>query len=72
MADKSVNFYKAFSLGIGWIGIIVAIIGFLYYPLWLGISAIVLGAVALTGPAKGVPATSVGLGIIVLIWPLFN
>lgn len=70
MAAATAGINRGIGLSIGWIGIIAAIIGFIYYPVLLGILAIVLGGIALTGPAKGVPATSVGLGIFVLMWPL--
>jgi hypothetical protein len=52
---------------LGWIGIILGVIGFFWQPVWMGIIAIVLGIIGLFSPKKGVNWAAIIIGIIVLI-----
>lgn len=62
------------SLGmwIGWIGIVLAIVGFFYYPMILGASAVVLGLVGLTSPQKFLAWISIVLGAIAFFLPMLQ
>jgi hypothetical protein len=57
---------------LGWLGIIAAVVGFFYAPIWLGIAAVVLGLVTLASPQKALAWVAVVLGVITLIIPLFR
>lgn len=52
---------------LGWIGIILAVIGFFWQPVWMGIIAVVLGIIGLFSNQKGLNWTAVIIGAIVLI-----
>ncbi|SDI64416.1 C4-dicarboxylate ABC transporter [Natribacillus halophilus] len=52
---------------LGWIGIIAAVIGFFWAPIFLGIVAIVLGLITLATPQKGLAWIAIALGAITLI-----
>ena len=62
------------SLGmwIGWIGIVLAIVGFFYYPMILGAGAVVLGLVGLTSPQKFLAWISIVLGAIAFFLPMLH
>jgi hypothetical protein len=53
---------------LGWIGIILAIIGFFWQPVLMGIVALILGVIGLFSPQKGVNWGAVILAVIVLIY----
>ncbi|EKU93636.1 Uncharacterised protein [Alloiococcus otitis] len=55
------------GLWLGWIGIIVGVIGFFWQPIWLGIIAAVLGIIGLFSPQKGVNWAAIIIGVIALI-----
>lgn len=52
---------------LGWIGIILAVIGFFWQPVLMGIVSIVLGVIGLASQQKGLNWTAIVLGAIVLI-----
>lgn len=52
---------------LGWIGIILAVIGFFWQPVFMGIAALILGIIGLFSPRKGVNWAAIILGAIVLI-----
>lgn len=52
---------------LGWIGVILAIIGFFWQPVWMGVIAVILGIIGLFSPKKGVNWAAIILGVIVLI-----
>lgn len=52
---------------LGWIGIILGIIGFFWQPIWMGAIALILGLIGLASPQKTLSWTSVAIGVIVLI-----
>lgn len=54
----------------GWIGIIVAIIGFFWQPIWMGVIALVLGIIGLFSPQKTLNWVTIIAGAIVLIYGL--
>lgn len=62
------------SLGswIGWIGIVLAVVGFFYYPLWFGGAAVVLGLLGLTFPQKFLAWSSIVLGAIAFFLPMLQ
>lgn len=59
------------GLWMGWIGIILAVIGFFLtssaWVLWLGIAAIVLGIIGLFSPQKVLNTISIVLGVVGVI-----
>lgn len=55
------------GLWLGWIGIILGVIGFFWEPVWMGIIAVVLGVIGLFSPQKGVNWAAVIIGVIALI-----
>ncbi|TQR20399.1 C4-dicarboxylate ABC transporter [Psychrobacillus vulpis] len=59
------------SLGIwtGWLAIILAVVGFFYYPMYLGGAAVVLGLITLTSPQKLLAWSSIVLGAIAFFLP---
>ncbi|MZQ86245.1 C4-dicarboxylate ABC transporter [Paenibacillus sp. 5J-6] len=57
---------------LGWIGIILAVIGFFYAPVWMGSFAVVLGLICLATPKKGLAWWSVALGVMAFIIPYFR
>ncbi|MDQ0875909.1 hypothetical protein QFZ77_004568 [Paenibacillus sp. V4I3] len=57
---------------LGWIGIVLAIIGFFYAPIWMGSIAVILGLICLATPKKGLAWWSIGLGVMALIIPYFR
>jgi hypothetical protein len=61
------------SLGIwiGWLAIILAVVGFFYAPYWLGGGALVLGLVCLAFPQKVLAWISIVLGVIVILITMF-
>ncbi len=52
---------------LGWIGIIVGVIGFFWQPLWLGLAAIVLGIIGLFSDQKTLNWVAIVAGAISLI-----
>lgn len=57
---------------LGWIGIVLAIIGFFYAPVWMGSIAVILGFICLATPKKGLAWWSIVLGLIAFIIPYFK
>jgi hypothetical protein len=57
---------------LGWLGIIAAVVGFFYAPIWLGIIGVVLGLITLASPQKALAWVAVVLSVIALIIPLFK
>lgn len=57
---------------LGWLGIIAAVVGFFYAPIWLGIIGIVLGLITLASPQKALAWVAVVLSVITLVIPLFK
>lgn len=51
---------------LGWIGIIVGIIGFFWLPTWMGITAIVLGIIGLFSAHKTLSIIAIVAGVIAL------
>lgn len=52
---------------LGWVGIVIAIVGFFWLSIWLGIAAMVLGVIGLTTPVKGLNWTAIALGAVAII-----
>ena len=52
---------------LAWIGVIIGIIGLFAWQVWLGIGAIILGAIALGSPAKSIGWGAIIVGVIDLI-----
>ncbi|MCD8503258.1 MAG: hypothetical protein LRY71_18375 [Bacillaceae bacterium] len=52
---------------LGWIGIILAVIGFFWQPVFMGIVALILGIIGVFSPQKGLNWTAIILAAIVLI-----
>ena len=57
---------------IGWLGIVVGVVGFFYAPLWLGAIGVVLGLITLASPQKILAWISVVIGVIVLLIEFFG
>jgi len=57
---------------LGWLGIVVAVVGFFFAPVWLGIIGLVLGLITLASPQKVLAWLAVVLGAIVLIVQFFS
>ncbi|WP_408011179.1 hypothetical protein ACJROX_13145 [Pseudalkalibacillus sp. A8] len=55
-----------------WLGILSAVIGFFYAPLWLGSIGVVLGLIGLASPQKVLAWWAIGLGVISLIIPYLS
>ena len=55
------------GLWVGWIGIIIGVIGFFWQPVWLGIIALVLGIINLFSPQKALAWVAIAIGAIALI-----
>ncbi|UUX33699.1 DUF308 domain-containing protein [Fundicoccus culcitae] len=53
---------------LGWIGIIVGIIGFFWQPVWMGIIAIVLGIIGLFSDQKTLNWIAIIVGAAVLLY----
>jgi hypothetical protein len=57
---------------LGWLGIVAAVVGFFFFPIWLGIIGVVLGLITLASPQKAVGWVAIVLSVIALIIPLFK
>ena len=57
---------------LGWLGIVAAVVGFFFAPIWLGIIGLVLGLITLASPEKVLAWLAVVLGAIVLIVQFFH
>lgn len=53
---------------LGWIGIIAAIIGFLFEPFWFSGAAVLLGLIGLASPKKPLNWTSITLGVAAILF----
>lgn len=56
---------------IGWLAILLAVIGFFFAPFWLGGIAVILGLITLASPKKALAWWAIGLGVISFIIPYF-
>ena len=52
---------------LGWIGIILGVIGFFWQPIWMGAVAIVAGIVGLFSPQKKLNWVAIVAGVVALI-----
>lgn len=52
---------------LGWIGILVGVIGFFWLPIWMGAIAIVAGIIGLFSPQKKLNWITVAVGVVTLI-----
>ena len=52
---------------LGWIGLIVGVIGFFVWQFWLGAIAIIFGLAGLFAPKKALPWLAVAAGVISVI-----
>jgi hypothetical protein len=57
---------------LGWLGIIAALVGFFYAPIWLGIIGVILGLITLASPQKALAWVAIVLSVIALLIPLFR
>lgn len=57
---------------LGWLGIIAAVVGFFYAPMWLGIIGFVLGLITLASPQKALAWVAVILSVISFVIPFFK
>lgn len=57
---------------LGWLGIIAAVVGFFYAPIWLGIIGVILGLITLASPQKALAWVAIVLSVIALLIPLFK
>ncbi|MCQ6278805.1 hypothetical protein [Bacillus sp. EB600] len=57
---------------LGWLGIIAALVGFFYAPIWLGIIGVILGLITLASPQKALAWVAIVLSVIALLIPLFK
>jgi hypothetical protein len=55
------------GLWLGWIGIILGVIGFFWLPIWMSIGAILLGIIGLFSPQKVLNWIAIILGVVVLL-----
>lgn len=55
---------------LGWIGIILVLIGFFWQPVYMGIAALILGIIGLFSPQKGVNWAAIILAIVLLVMKL--
>ncbi|MDD2235285.1 MAG: hypothetical protein PHZ11_07545 [Desulfitobacteriaceae bacterium] len=52
---------------LGWIAIIIGVIGFLWQPIWMGAIAIICGIIGLFSPQKILNWVAIGVGAIAII-----
>ena len=52
---------------LGWIGIIVGVIGFFWMPIALGIAAIVIGIIGLFSPERTINIVAIIVGVLALV-----
>ncbi|WP_257345817.1 hypothetical protein [Pseudalkalibacillus decolorationis] len=55
-----------------WLGILSAVIGFFYAPLWLGGIGVILGLIGLATPRKSLAWWAIGLGVVAFIIPYLS
>lgn len=55
---------------LGWIAIVLGIIGFFWKPVWMGVCAIVLGVIGLFSPQRTLNIVALVVGVVVLIFGL--
>ncbi|CAM4161451.1 C4-dicarboxylate ABC transporter [Lacicoccus alkaliphilus] len=65
-SENSLN--NTTGLWVGWIGIILGLIGFFWQPVFLGIAAIILGILGLFSPQKALNGVALAIGVIALIY----
>ncbi|MBS4179532.1 hypothetical protein [Lederbergia citrea] len=63
---------KSTGMWLGWLGILAAVVGFFYAPIWLGGLAAVLGLIVLASPQKALAWCSLVLGVIVILLSLLS
>ena len=52
---------------LGWIGIIVGVIGFFWMPISLGIAAVVIGIIGLFSPERTINIVAIIVGVLALV-----
>jgi uncharacterized membrane protein HdeD (DUF308 family) len=52
---------------LGWIAIILGIIGFFWQPIWMGVCAIVLSVIGLFSPERKLNIVALIVGVVALI-----
>jgi len=52
---------------LGWIGIVVGVIGFFWLRIWLGVAAVILGVIGMFSPQKKLNVVTIVAGIIAII-----
>jgi uncharacterized membrane protein len=57
---------------LGWLGIIAAVVGFFYAPMWFSIIGFVLGLITLASPQKALAWVAVVLNVISFVIPFFK
>ncbi|CRK81080.1 C4-dicarboxylate ABC transporter [Neobacillus massiliamazoniensis] len=57
---------------LGWIAIVVGVVGFFVAPVWLGAIGIILGLITLGSPQKVLGWVAVVIGVIVLLVQFFS
>ena len=57
---------------LGWIGIVVAVVGFFFAPVWLGVIGVVLGLITLASPQKVLGWVAVVIAVIELLIHYFT
>ena len=62
----------SYGILLGWLAIILAVIGFFYAPFWFGGGALVLGLICLAFPQKVIAWIAIVLGIIAVLIPVLQ
>jgi membrane-bound ClpP family serine protease len=52
---------------LGWIAIIIGVIGFFWQPIWMGAIAIIFGIIGLFSPPKMLNGVAIAIGVIAII-----
>jgi len=52
---------------LGWIAIILGVIGFFWQPIWMGVCAIVLSVIGLFSPQRTLNIVALVVGVVALI-----
>lgn len=52
---------------LGWIAIIIGVIGFFWQPIWMGSIAIIVGIIGLLSPQKTLNWIAIAVGVIAVI-----
>lgn len=71
MTAENTKISNSGGLWLGWIGIILGIIGFFWQPIFLGITSVILGIIGLQSPQKDLNIAAIVVGAISFIIGLF-